>query len=203
MPAQCCCHSVGQALGNAADGQAGGVRGDDRAGLANLRDAREQRALDLEIFRDDFDDPVRFGAELQIVFEIARNDAIFEAAREKRRGLGFCGGSEAGAHDSIADFGAGNGKPARLFLGAGLRRNDIEQRAPDAGIGDVRGDPRAHGSRAQDHDFFDGSFHNAVISGMIPPLSMLSSNSGDARACAGYRSDNRGSTEKRQASRLR
>ena len=85
-------------------------------GLRTCGDAREQRALDLEIFRDDFDDPVRFGAEFQIVFEISRDDAIFEAAREKRRRLGFCGGSEAGAHDAIADRGARERQPARLFL---------------------------------------------------------------------------------------
>ena len=106
---------LGQALGDAAHGQTGGIRGDDGAGLANLRDAREQRALDLEIFRDDFDDPVRFGAEFQIVFEIAGDDAIFEAAREKCRGLGFCGGGKARAHDAVADFGTCDGQ-ARAFF---------------------------------------------------------------------------------------
>ncbi len=85
----------GHALGDTADRQTGGVRGDDGAGFSELRNARKQCALDFEIFRDDLDDPVRFGAELQIVFEIAGDDALFEPAREKCRGPGFCGGSEA------------------------------------------------------------------------------------------------------------
>ena len=98
---------LGQALGNAADRKAGGIRGDNRARFANRGDAREQRALDLEIFGDDFDDPVGLGAEFQIVFQIAGDDAVFQAAREKRGGLRFHRGREARAHDAVADFRAG------------------------------------------------------------------------------------------------
>ena len=159
---------VGKSLGDAAHGQTGGVGGDDRSGLANFGDAREQCALDLEVFRDDFDDPVRFGAELQIVFKISRDDAVFQAARKKRGGLGFCGGSQARAHDAIANFGTREGQPALCFLGGKLARDDIEQRAPNAGVGDVRGNSRAHGSGAQDHDFFDGSFHRGRFRHVAP-----------------------------------
>ena len=149
---------LGHSFRDAAHGQAGGIRGDDRAGLANLRDAREQRALDFQIFGDDFDDPVRLGAKFQVIFEIAGDDAIFEAPREKCGRLGFDGGGEARANDAVADFGTFQGQPALLLLGGKLRRRDIQQRAPDAGVGDVRGNARAHGARAQDHDFFDRSF---------------------------------------------
>ena len=149
---------LGHPFGDAAHGQAGSIRGDDRAGLANLRDAREQRALDFEIFGDDFDDPVRLGAKFQVILEIAGDDAILEAAREKCGGPGLDGGGEAGANDAIADVGIRQRQPALLLLGRKLRRRDVQQRAPDSGIGDVRGDARAHGARAQDHDFFDRSF---------------------------------------------
>src|SRR6266576_3848167 len=149
-----------QALSDAAHRQARGIRGDNGAGFSHLRDTREQCALDLEIFRDDFDDPVRFGAELQIVVEIAGDDAIFEPACEKCRGPGFCGGSEARADNAVPDFNVGDGQPAFFFLGVGLRRNHVEQRAPDAGVGDMRGDPSAHGAGSEDHDFFDRTFHS-------------------------------------------
>ena len=149
---------LGHPFRDAAHGQAGGIRGDDRAGLANLRDAREQRALDFEIFGDDFDDPVGLGAKFQIVFKIAGDDAIFEAAREKCGGLGLDGGGKARANDAVANIGICQGQPALLLLGGQLGRRDIQQRAPDAGIGDVRGNARAHGARAQNHDFFDRFF---------------------------------------------
>src|SRR6202035_1271300 len=48
--------------------------------------------------------------------------------------------------------------PALLLLGRKLLGRDIEQSAPDTGVGNMRGNPRAHGARAQDHDFFNRSF---------------------------------------------
>ena len=163
---------VGQALGDAVPtGQAGGIGGDDRAGLATCGDAREQRALDLQIFGDDFDDPVGFGAELQIVFEISGDDAVLAGRwREKRGGPRFHGSGQARANDAVADFRAGHGEAALFFVGIGLGGSDIEQGAPDSGVGHVRGDARAHGARAEDDDFFDGSFHRAAFGGMVMPF---------------------------------
>ena len=162
---------LGHPFRDAAHGQAGGIRGDDRAGLANLRDAREERALDFEIFGDDFDDPVRLGAKFQVIFEIAGDDAILEAPREKCGRPGLDGGGEARANNAVADIGSCEGQPALLLLGRKLRRRDVQQRAPDAGIGDVRGNPRAHGARAQDHDFFDRSFcHLCYVRPVSNPL---------------------------------
>ena len=43
-------------------------------------------------------------------------------------------------------------------------RHDIQQQHRDAGIGEVRGDARAHGSRTQHHDFVDATFHSRPIS---------------------------------------
>jgi hypothetical protein len=139
---------VGQALGNAAHGQAGGIRGDQRAGFADLGDAREQRSLDLQVFCDGFDDPVGLGAELQVVFKIAGDDALLQPFVEKRRGAGFRGGGQARANNAVADLGACQGKAARFFRGAQFGRDNIEQRAPDAGVGHVRGDARTHRPRS-------------------------------------------------------
>ena len=58
--------------------QTGGVGGNDSAGLAKLRDARQQIFLDVQIFGDDFDDPIRFRATRQIIVEISDGDAIRE-----------------------------------------------------------------------------------------------------------------------------
>jgi len=74
--------------------------------------------LNLEIFRDDLDDPVRFGAELQIVVEIARDDAIFEPAREKCRRPGFCRGGEARADNAVRTS-RWRRSAAFFFLGVG------------------------------------------------------------------------------------
>ena len=147
----------GHAFRDAAHGQAGGIGGDDRAGLADLRDAREQRALDLEIFGDDFDNPVRVGAKFQVVFEVAGNDAILEAAREKCGRPGLHGCAKACADNTVTNFRAREGQPALLLFGRKVRRRDVQERARHPGIGDVRGDARAHGARAQDHDLFNRS----------------------------------------------
>ena len=61
----------GGLLGDLADGEAGGVGGDDGAGAAMGGDAFEEAALDVEIFRYGFDDPIGFGAAGEIVFEIS------------------------------------------------------------------------------------------------------------------------------------
>ena len=61
----------GELGGDLADGQAGGIGGDDGAGAAMGGDAIEQLALDFEIFGDGFDDPIGFGAPGEIVVEIA------------------------------------------------------------------------------------------------------------------------------------
>ena len=129
---------LGHSFRDAAHGQAGGIRGDNRAGLANFRDAGEQRALDFEIFGDDFDDPVRLGAKIQVIFKIAGDDAIFETPGEKRGGLGLDRGCETRANDAITNVGIFQGQPALLLRGRELSRRDIQQGAPDAGVGNVR-----------------------------------------------------------------
>ena len=142
-----------------ADGQAGSVGGYDGAGAAMRRYAIEEFALDFEIFGDGFDDPVGFGAAREIVFEIADGDAVSGGWREECGGARFERGFEAGASDAIADAGIGERKAAGFFVGREFAGDDIEQRAGEPGVGDMRGDARAHGSGAEHDDFFDMAFH--------------------------------------------
>ena len=118
-------------------------------------DAIEQLALDFEIFGDGFDDPIGFGAPGEIVFEIADGDARGDRGREEGGGAGLEGGVQAGADDAVADAGIGEREAAGFFLGRELGRDDIQQPAGHAGVGQMRGDARAHGAGAEDGNFFD------------------------------------------------
>src|SRR5581483_11574041 len=94
---------VGEPFGDLADGKAGGVGGDDRAGAAMRQDFLQQAALDGEIFGDGFDDPVSLGAPDEVVFEIADGDAGGGGGREEGGGARLLGGFEAGANNGVAD----------------------------------------------------------------------------------------------------
>src|SRR5229473_1239174 len=45
-----------------------------RAGLSKLRHACQQVSFDFQIFRDHFDDPVRFRATREIIFKVSNRD---------------------------------------------------------------------------------------------------------------------------------
>ena len=62
---------VGQSFGNQMDRQSRRVGGYNRPGLPKLRDFREQSALNLEVFSNNFNDPVRIGNPRQIILEIS------------------------------------------------------------------------------------------------------------------------------------
>ena len=145
---------LAHALGDQMNRQAGGIGGDDRAGLAELRHAGKQVALDVEIFGDDFDDPVGVFATRQVVFKIADGDFFRQRGGKKSGGLGFLCGIETGTHDFVA-----------IFLGAGLlaRRHDVQQQHRQAGVGKMRGDARAHRACAKHHGFFDTTFHGGLF----------------------------------------
>src|ERR1044072_7371155 len=62
-----CAELFGEAFGNLADRDAARVRGDDRAGLAELLDALEELALDVEVLDDGLDDDVAVLDARQVV----------------------------------------------------------------------------------------------------------------------------------------
>ena len=84
------------------DGQAAGVAGDDRVGAAMLLHLVEQRALDLEVLGDDFDDPVAVGDQGEVVVEVADGDEARAVGRVEGRGLGFLEAIERGEDDLVA-----------------------------------------------------------------------------------------------------
>ena len=141
----------GQAFGDEMDREAAGVGGDDGAGLAELGDARKELALDFEIFRDDFDDPIGFGNAREIIFEIADGDFFGERGREKGGRAGFFCGVEASADDFVAVGARG--------VGLEVGRNDVEEDAREAGVGEMGCDACAHGASAEDGCFLDRTSH--------------------------------------------
>ena len=80
---------------------------------------------------------------------------------EERSGPRLLGGFEAGANDAVAHARIGERQAAGLFLGGQLGRNDVQQPAGHAGVGQMSGDAGAHGSGAEDGDTFDlrAGFH--------------------------------------------
>ena len=153
---------VGEAFGDLADGKAGGVGGDDRAGAAMRQNFLQQAALDGQIFGHGFDDPVGLGAPGEIVLEIADGDAGGRGGREEGGGARLLGGFEAGANDAVADARIGERKAAGLLLRGEFGRDDVQQPAGHAGVGQMSGDAGAHGSGAEDGDTFDlrAGFHD-------------------------------------------
>ena len=100
---------------------------DDRAGAAHRVDAFEQRALDVELLDDRLDDPVGVGERGEVACR-SRRSSISDAvsAREERIRL-----ERARALQPLARDVAGQ----------------VEQQHRNAGIGEVRGDLRAHRAR--------------------------------------------------------
>src|SRR5262249_30852531 len=122
----------GHAFGDEVDGKTRSVCGDDGAGFAELRNAREKFAFYLEIFRHDFNDPIGFGDAREIVFKVADGNSFGERGSEKSGGAGFFRSFEASADDFVAVGGGG------IWFEVG--RGNVEKNAGKAGIGEMRGD---------------------------------------------------------------
>ena len=69
--------------------QSGSVAGYNGAWLAELRDARPQVSFDLEILRNNFDDPVGLRAASQIVLKISNRNFARQIRCEKCSRLGL------------------------------------------------------------------------------------------------------------------
>ena len=112
-------------------------------------DFLEQRALEIEVFDDRFDDPVNFGEPLEVVLEVSDRDQARERWVEEGGRLGLFCGFESGGGNLIA----------RGAVGVG--RNDIEEIAGDSGVGKVGSDAGTHGAGAEDGDFMN-AFHRGA-----------------------------------------
>src|SRR5262249_30171436 len=111
----------GHAFGDEMNGKAAGVGANDGTGFAELRNAREEIALDFEIFGDDFDDPVGFSDAWEIIFKIADRDFFGESRSEKGGWARFLCGFEACTDDLVAVGSRG--------VGLEIGRNDVEKNA--------------------------------------------------------------------------
>src|SRR4029077_4577929 len=83
---------VGESFRNFSDGEAAGICGYDGAGLSDGFNFSEQRALNVEIFDDGFDDPVDICEFLDVIFEVADGDEAGEGWVHEGGRFGFSGG---------------------------------------------------------------------------------------------------------------
>ena len=105
---------------------------DDRARAPHRVDALEQRALDVDLLDDRFDDPV--GARPDVARSVSKPPVVISAAASGvKNGSGF---------SARARF-----SPVARDVGG-----QVEQQRRHAGVGEVRGDLRAHRAGAEDGD---------------------------------------------------
>ena len=128
---------VAPALGEVADGDAGGVGRDRRARLAVLFDLVEDEPLDVEPLHDDFDDPVAVGDARHVVLEVARGDPAGEGLPVQGARLGFDAGLEVTIGRAVS----------RAFF-----CRQVEEQHLMAGLGEVACDGTAHHARSEDGD---------------------------------------------------
>ena len=119
-----------------ADGQAGGIGGDDRAGLANCATRASSARL---ISRFSATTSMIQSASAQSFKSSSKLPVTMRFSRPRVKnaaGLRLDRGGQAGANDAVADVGTCEGQARASLVGRKLRRRDIQQRAPDAGIGE-------------------------------------------------------------------
>ena len=91
--------------------------------------------LDGEVFGHGFNDPVALSELRQVIFKVAGSNAGGERGIEKCGGPGFGECFKGGEGEAVAR--------------AVARRNHVEEKHGNAGVGQVRGDARTHGSSAK------------------------------------------------------
>ena len=136
-----------EAIGNADDGEAAGVGGEDRAGAKVLLNLGEECVLYVEVLGYGFDDPVAVGEEGEVVVEVSDGDEAGAVRGIESGGLGLLEAVE-GAEEELVSFGL-------CSLGRDARRNDVEEDYWQPGIGDMGGDAGAHGSGSKNGGFTD------------------------------------------------
>ena len=134
---------VREPFGNLPHRQPASVGGDDRARPSHGFHLLEQPALDLEILNYGFDDPVHFRQPFQIIFKVADRNQSRQRRLKKSPRLGFFCRFQPPSGDFIAR------RPLRIG------RNDVQQIARNACIGEMCGDARAHSPGAQNRNFMN------------------------------------------------
>ena len=125
-----------ESFGDACQRNAAGVAGEDRARRAHRFDFLQHVALDVEVLGDGLEDPVAVANGAEVILEVTGLNEGCRGRSEERGGFLLHGGVEALQRRRIA---------------VGLtRHDDIEKKSGHAGVGEVRRNPRSHGSCAQD-----------------------------------------------------
>jgi hypothetical protein len=123
---------------------AGGIRGDDRGGLHQRFDTREERLLRLRLFDDGFADPIALGEELQVIVGVARAHTRDGRRLHERRGLTL-----AGLQQTVLGGGAAI-RRSRIGITGDVEQNDAAARRRRKGR-----DATAHGAGANHADSRD------------------------------------------------
>ena len=114
-------------------------------------DAGEKRSLDFKILCDRLDDPVAFGESGQVVLEVAGCDERSKAGLVKRCRFGFAKCLDCRKGEPVSS-------PGSVF------RDHVQQEGRNSGVGQMRGDARAHGSGAEHRP----TAHQKRLSGDFP-----------------------------------
>ena len=138
-------HRLGQDRRHIGDRKTRCIGGDDGAVFQVRGDALEQRALDVELLDDRFENPVALAQLLDVVFEIADRHATRARGRKECGRLRLRRALETRAREGVAVLARGR---VALHLGAG-GWNDVEQQCRDSGVGEMRGERTPHHTRAQ------------------------------------------------------
>ncbi len=126
-----------------------GVGTDDRAGGTQGLHLPQQHAFDLEILRDRLDDPIAVFDPAEVVVEIADGNQARGFGNEERRRARLLCRIEPGLRQAIAHLGVCQRQALALFVSGEVSGNNVEQDGRDRSAGQMRGDARSHGSRAQ------------------------------------------------------
>ncbi len=125
-------------LGQGVDRQPRRIAGEDRLRADMRRHFLVERLLPVHAFGDRLDHQIAFREQRQVLVVIRGNDAIGAVLRRERRGLELLQIFDRLQHDAV-----------RITFLAG----EVEQQRRNTGIGEMRGDLRAHDAGAQDGGF--------------------------------------------------
>src|SRR5580698_4499237 len=144
-----------QAFSDQVNRQSGSVRRDNRAGFPKLRDPRQQIPLNLQIFRNNLDNPIRLSAPRQIILEIPDSDPLRRRCREECRRLRFSSAVQTRAHNLVPRL----QRRVRRYP----RRHNVQQDARQSRVREVRRDPRPHRPRPQHDRLLNSTFHREPL----------------------------------------
>jgi len=139
----------GEKIGQGCDRKSRGVGAQDRSGSQNRSQALVKRFLDLQIFRDRLDYPVKPRKIFEVVLQIPRgNQVSIPGAVKCRRFRGKCSLFPLGGQ-AIAYLGVSKGKLLLFFLRCQNRGNQIQQESWNSSVGQLSSNGATHNTGSQ------------------------------------------------------